>query len=333
MLAHHFVAVKAVRNRERFHGMFVALTAVASLFLAMPARAADPGGGAPGGKSRAVSFESIPGSTVKRVILTAKAAERLGIETGKVGEEPVAGRQMVSGLVIPPMEKQARPKPAGGVFGGFGLEAAAPAPGKDGAVFAGFVPASTAGPVTAGMEVVRPAVAVSEQHSAAPQAKPSPNGDVWVLVTLSPAEWDRLAKNKPARLVPLAMRDKPNREIFARPSGMPPVEDMKRSMLSLFYVVPGKDHGLTVNHRMRVELQLSGSEAKRKVVPYGAVYYDAKGDAWVYVNVKPLAFERQRVAVERVAGNLAVLSDGPSVGTPVVTVGAALLYGTEIFGK
>jgi hypothetical protein len=108
---------------------------------------------------------------------------------------------------------------------------------------------------------------------------------------------------------------------------------MKRSMLSLYYVVPGKDHGLTVNDRMRVELQLSGSNVKKKVVPYSSVYYDAKGDAWIYVNTKPLVFERRRVGVERVAGELAVLSDGPPVGTPVVTVGAALLYGAEIFGK
>ena len=34
-----------------------------------------------------------------------------------------------------------------------------------------------------------------------------------------------------------------------------------------------------------------------------------------------------------VVGNLAVLSDGPAVGTSVVTVGASLLYGTEIYGK
>jgi hypothetical protein len=37
--------------------------------------------------------------------------------------------------------------------------------------------------------------------------------------------------------------------------------------------------------------------------------------------------------VERVAGDLAVLSGGPPVGTPIVTVGAPLLFGTEIFGK
>jgi hypothetical protein len=39
------------------------------------------------------------------------------------------------------------------------------------------------------------------------------------------------------------------------------------------------------------------------------------------------------VKVERVLGDRAVLSEGPAVGTSVVTVGAALLYGCEIFGK
>jgi hypothetical protein len=46
-----------------------------------------------------------------------------------------------------------------------------------------------------------------------------------------------------------------------------------------------------------------------------------------------LTFERQRIGVERVTGDLAVLSEGPPVGTSVVTVGAALLYGAEIFRK
>ena len=54
--------------------------------------AADPGGSKPAGKSAAVTFESIPGSPAKRVVLSAKAAERLGIATGKVSEEPVVRR-------------------------------------------------------------------------------------------------------------------------------------------------------------------------------------------------------------------------------------------------
>lgn len=154
-----------------------------------------------------------------------------------------------------------------------------------------------------------------------------------MLVTLSPREWERLAKDKPARLLPLATRDQPAKEMLARPTGMPPVEDTKRSMWSLYYKVPGKDHGLTLGSRMRVELELAGSDEKQKVVPYSAVFYDPKGAPWAYVNAKPLAFERQRITVERVVGELAVLSEGPPVGTPVVAVGASLLYGAEIFRK
>jgi len=259
-------------------------------------RAADPGGSKPAGKSPAVTFESIPGSPTKRVILSAKAAERLGIATGKVSEEPVVRKQIVSGLVMPPLEKRAVVKPAGGIFGGFGKVAAPLEPQ----------------PVS---------------------SKASRTGDVWVLVSLSRGEWDRLAKDKPARVLPLATRAKLGSEVFARPSGIAPLEDMKRSMLSLYYVVPGRDHGLTVNDRTRVELQLAGSTEKQKIVPYGAVYYDAKGAAWAYVNPKPLTFERERIGVDRVIGDVAVLSEGPPVGTPVVTVGAALLYGAEIFGK
>jgi hypothetical protein len=114
---------------------------------------------------------------------------------------------------------------------------------------------------------------------------------------------------------------------------MAPQEDTKRTMLTMYYVVPGKDHGLTMNSRVRVELPTAGMEEKQKVVPYSAVYYDGKGAAWVYVNTKPLTFERQRIGVDRVVGDLAVLSDGPPTGTPIVTVGAPMLFGTEIFGK
>ncbi len=303
------ITMKADRIGRAFRGVLIASAAVAMLLLGpAAARAADPGGAGSVGKSPAVTFENIPGSTVKRVILTAKAAERLGIETGRVVEKPVVLKQMVSGLVIPPMEKQPEPKPSGGVFGGFGRVASASA-----------------------MQAV--AAAAPAPPRGAPRSISPATGEVWVLVTLSPAEWDRLAKDKPARLLPLATRDNPGKKVFARPSGIAPLEDMKRSMLSLYYVVPGKDHGLTVNNRMRVELQMSGNNEKKKVVPYGSVYYDAKGDAWVYVNLNPLVFERRRVGVERIAGDHAVLSDGPPVGTPVVTVGAALLYGTEIFGK
>lgn len=289
----------ADRNGRIFLGGCVAIALMAT-FLLTPAMVLAAGPAGSGVKSNVVTFESIPGSTAMRVILTAKAAERLGIETGKVSVEPIIRKQVVGGLLIPPVEKQPELKPAIGVFGGFER-------------------------IGMGNDPERKAVAT--------RATTPPAGDVWVLVTLSWAEWERLAKNKPARLFPLDTRGKLEKEILAKPSGMPPLDDMKRSMLWVYYVVPGKYHGLEPNTRMRVELELSGNNEKHKVVPYSAVYYDGKSDAWVYVNTKPLVFERQRIAVKRVEGDLAVLSEGPPVGTAVVTVGAALLYGAEIFGK
>ena len=150
---------------------------------------------------------------------------------------------------------------------------------------------------------------------------------------LSQSEWDRLAKDKPARIVPLGTRDQPTSEIVAKFSGSEPQEDSKRSMLKAYYVVVGKDHGLELNKRMRVELELTGSGDKHKVVPYSALYYDPTGTAWVYVNTMPLTYERQRVRVERIVRDMAILADGPATGTSVVVTGAPLLYGAEVFGK
>jgi hypothetical protein len=300
MKTESMVAARATRSAGSIHGGSLGLVMIAALLLGSPAGfAAEPKAGGPGVKSSEVMLESIPGSTVKRVTLSEKAAERLGIETGAVGSRSVMHKQMVGGLITPPVDRLPETKPVGGIFGGFG--------------------------------------ASSVQVAMAPQAKtpvvlPSISG-TWVSVALSAAEWERLAKNKPARILPLATHGNPGKQLVAKPIGWPPLEDMKRSMLTLYYVVSGKDHGLELGQRVRVELQISGDEKKQKVVPYGAVYYDAKGNAWVYVNSKPLVFERRGISVERIIGNLAVLSSGPLVGTSVVTVGAALLYGVEIFGK
>ena len=84
---------------------------------------------------------------------------------------------------------------------------------------------------------------------------------------------------------------------------------------------------------MRVELQFKGSADKQKVVPYSAVYYDNKGEAWVYVSTAANSFVREPVTVDRVSGDRALLSRGPAVATLVATQGVSLLYGTEVFGK
>jgi hypothetical protein len=82
--------------------------------------------------------------------------------------------------------------------------------------------------------------------------------------------------------------------------------------------------------RLGVETAQVAASGSALTVPYAAVIYDAQGDTWSYVNTAPLVFLREQITVNEIEGDTAVLSAGPTVGTPVVTTGAAELYGAEI---
>ena len=75
--------------------------------------------------------------------------------------------------------------------------------------------------------------------------------------------------------------------------------------------------------------QVTRSGARRPVVPYAAVLYDAKGVTWVYTSPANLVFVRHRIAVDYIEGDQAVLTDGLPAGTQVVTVGGQELFGAE----
>jgi hypothetical protein len=71
------------------------------------------------------------------------------------------------------------------------------------------------------------------------------------------------------------------------------------------------------------------SPETRKIIPYSAVIYDLAGQSWVYVNTEPRTYVRQPVTIDYSKGQVTVLKDGPAVGTSVVSVGAAELFGAE----
>lgn len=64
-------------------------------------------------------------------------------------------------------------------------------------------------------------------------------------------------------------------------------------------------------------------------IPYAAVLYDGHGKPWVYVESSPLTYQRKSIQIQDVTGDHVTLSDGPAVGTRVVTRGAAELFGAE----
>lgn len=77
------------------------------------------------------------------------------------------------------------------------------------------------------------------------------------------------------------------------------------------------------------EQLMSRSASSRMVVPYSSLIYDAQGDTWVYISPQPRTFVRQKVNVDYIEGDIAVLNDGPPAGTVVASVGVAELYGTD----
>ncbi|MCI0694779.1 hypothetical protein L0337_22580 [candidate division KSB1 bacterium] len=68
----------------------------------------------------------------------------------------------------------------------------------------------------------------------------------------------------------------------------------------------------------------------RKVIPTTAVVYDQHGNTWTFKNPDSLVFVRERISVDHIDGDLAVLSNGPSVGAAVVTAGAHKLFSDEV---
>jgi hypothetical protein len=73
----------------------------------------------------------------------------------------------------------------------------------------------------------------------------------------------------------------------------------------------------------------TAGQPAHEVIPYSAVVYDHDGSTWTYVNTAARTYERKPIRVTDIDGQVALLSAGPAAGTPVVTVGAAELLGTE----
>ena len=171
-----------------------------------------------------------------------------------------------------------------------------------------------------------------------------------VRVDLSESEVSRVRRDEPAFVLPLA-RDGKGRRIKALPlSGAiaqtlsldSKIRRIKAVPLkrptelglnalpgTIHYEVSEEDHGLVDRQLVLVELAASGGGEKRKIIPYAAVLYDAKGNAWVYTNPEPLVFIRQPIQIDTIVGDEVLLVEGPPAGTAVVTVGGAELYGTE----
>jgi hypothetical protein len=260
--------------------------------------------------------EPIPGSNIKRVVLTPKAAQRLAIATAVVQEEPVMRWLVVEGMVEAVPEDPA--------------ETVAPA---------ASIPAVTIIPAT------RVRVQVVSDLRQRLDGSNRLEERVRTIVSLSDDSDDdddddaskkdkgkaggKATSPSPAIVIP----DRGPARLPARP--MPEAaasDDAKATVgaaLAQVYEVNGADHGLLPGQRVHVRLPHRDSGKPQKVIPYSAVLYDISGNTWVYSNPEPLVFVRHPIDVETIEGDRAVLQQGPAIGTTIVTAGSAELLGVE----
>jgi RND family efflux transporter MFP subunit len=150
---------------------------------------------------------------------------------------------------------------------------------------------------------------------------------VWVRVPVYVGDLADIDAAAPAAVGPLTARPgDPTRP--AVPVAAPPAANATAGTADLLYALDNRETAYRPGQRVGATLTLRGP-ADALVVPSAAVVYDVHGGGWVYERTGERAYTRRRVVVRYVVGDDAVLASGPPPGTPVVTAGAAELFGTE----
>lgn len=152
---------------------------------------------------------------------------------------------------------------------------------------------------------------------------------LWVRVPLYAGDEGRIDKNSAAIIQSLS--GNAGNSVTAKPVSGPQTSDPLATSVDLYYEIDNSKGDYRPGQRISVTLPFSGS-AVGNTIPFSAIVYDIQGGTWVYTNPSPNTYIRQRVELQTVLGNQAVLSRGPKPGTRIVTVGAAELFGTEFGG-
>ena len=150
---------------------------------------------------------------------------------------------------------------------------------------------------------------------------------VWIRVPIYVGEWRNIDTSQVAKVSEFgqAASVSPRNASYV---SAPPSANPTATTVDVYYELSNEDGMLYPGQKLAVTVPLT-SRAKSLVVPFTAILYDIHGGAWVYQQVDKHVFARQRVAVEYVDGDNAVLTSGPEPGSKVVTDGAAELFGTE----
>ncbi len=166
-----------------------------------------------------------------------------------------------------------------------------------------------------------------EVPSGAPLVDVIATDPIWLRVPVYSGELDAVDPSRGA-VVRLLGTAEGASETAARPVDAAPAGNPNAASIDLFFEIPNPGMRWKPEQKVIVRVPLR-QPAETLLVPGSAVVHDIHGGSWVYVKTESHAYTRRRVEVREIIDGLAALSRGPQPGTPVVTAGAAELFGTE----
>ena len=150
---------------------------------------------------------------------------------------------------------------------------------------------------------------------------------LWVRVPVYSSDQAAIDPATPATIAPLGTSAGPDARA-AQPVAGPPTANPNAASVRYLLEIDNADRVYRAGQRVQVGVGLRES-GEHLVVPWSAILQDIHGGSWVYVQTAPRVYERTRVSLQRVVGDVAVLARGPEIGAEVVSVGVAELAGTE----
>jgi cobalt-zinc-cadmium efflux system membrane fusion protein len=117
----------------------------------------------------------------------------------------------------------------------------------------------------------------------------------------------------------------------ASPVKGPLTGDVTTATSYLYYVIKNDFGTLRNGQKVSVTLNMK-SEQESIEVPYSAIVYDMYGGTWLYIKAGAQIYVRQRVELDHITGDKAILNKGIKPGDEVVFKGSAELFGTEFGG-
>jgi len=156
---------------------------------------------------------------------------------------------------------------------------------------------------------------------------------IWIRVPVYVDLLPKVKRDQAVHLVTLDGSPLASTPQRGKPISAPPIADAASSSADLYYEVDNRDLRLKPGQRIGIDMRMT-SVTEALVIPAASILYDIYGGTWVYVQSTNSGeggskFARSRVLLEWVEGDQAIVSQGPAIGTLIVTDGAAELFGSE----